>query len=923
MKFSSTFASTFFVLFCCYLGVDSAVLGIDYGADTFKVALANPGRPMDIVLNRDSKRKTPSALYIKGYERLFGSDAVSVSGKRPENTLLEAKSILGASYDDKIADSYRRKYGHKMLRTGDGSIVFDLGLKDNRYLSVQDIIAMQLRHALELVKESEKINAKDAIVSIPSHFGQFERQAMKDAIEISGVNPLGLINDGSSVALNFAMGKEFTANPVTHMFVDMGAASTVVTVAQFKSKLTKVKGVSKNITVVDNVGYASDETLGGSEMDNRLREFIISKFEAAKKDEMKKSVRDNKRAMARALKEANRIKTILTVNSEVHANLESFHEDIDFSLKVTKSDFEKLIDDLASHFANTIEKSLKLTKMSKDAISSVIIAGGGSRVPYMIRKLSDIFGKEKISRNINADEAGVIGSVFRAAGMSSQFRVKDIRLRDSYGYAIQASYEEESSGLFGKSSPVKNLILPKFSTIGVKRILSTTRKTDFTIDFESETEDGFELFATASISGVPDAIKKNDESLVLNPKPEIEVSYTLNKFGIFEVTGANAVFNMTNTAYPEYLVDLKKWNKEQADIAKASKSAKEASKSSSSDSESSAETASESSAESEAESPNDSKSKVPKSRPMPTEQKEFITKRIPLRVRYTLTKSNALTSSDIKSSTNIIKRIEISEENSRILSTAKNNLESFIYKLKYFVEEDATIEVTNETQRKELLAASSEAAEWLDNNSELEKPALYDEQRKKLEFIYNPVAERLNYYKSISTKMDDITEFKRQLADTEKSLVEFSGDNAKWFNKETTDPKFIPEIEEVEKLKIELAEKVEKIDNFVSFFNKSIDGADKSISPEIPLTDFDKAIEAAKGPMTKLQNKFLHLIIKIQAAKEDLESLSSKSASSETASSESSSAEVESSASESSDADADDDDEQKSPEARDIVHDEL
>ncbi|PWA02609.1 hypothetical protein BB558_001257 [Smittium angustum] len=771
MKLSSItsfLASAFLFVNNNNFSVQAAVLGIDYGADSFKVAIANPGRSMDIVLNRDSKRKTPSAITIKGTERSFGTDAVNLSGRYPDKTVLEAKTILGALYNDTVTKNYMKKYGTNIVKLTDkGEIGFDFDLENQRILRPQEIVAMQLKYAIEVAKETEGINLKDAIITVPSYFDQTERQAMKDAIELSGINPLGLLNDGSAVALNYAMGRTFAPEPVVHMFVDMGAASTVITVASFKSKLIKNNGVSKNTTIVNNMGYSVDNTLGGSEMDSRLRELIIDHFEKTKGKSTKSPIRNNKRAMARALKEANRVKTILSVNSETSASLESLHEDIDFSMKITRQDFEKLVEDLGSHLVKLVDDALKATELKNESISSVVVAGGGARVPYMQLRLSDIFGPARISKAINSDEACVMGSVFKAASLSSQFRVKDIRLRDSYGYAVRAVYSEEGSGYFAKEKPTKNLIMPKFSTIGVRKSFLDTRKTDFTIDFEVESGSDFVKFATASITGIPEAIKQMDKSLTVDPKPQIEVGYWFDKYGIFETQSAYAIFNLTNPGYDAYLLDLMKWNEEQVQIRKAQSEA--SSKSKSSGSEDSTQ-GNESVSSSSSEPSNSTKPTPVKSRPMPKTQQKYEIRRVALKVQYNLLNSNELTKEEKKSALDYVKSLEKLDRERAALADAKNSLESFIYKLKYFVEGARVIAVTDEKQRNEIINAYKQAADWYEDKGDQATIKQLQDQLKKLKDLHEPVHLRSQEYESIPEKLEDLKQVIGSISELAKKI---------------------------------------------------------------------------------------------------------------------------------------------------------
>ncbi|PVV02239.1 hypothetical protein BB560_003312, partial [Smittium megazygosporum] len=675
------------------------------------------------------------------------------SNRFPGSTIFEAKSLLGATHGSSACEKYASKYPIEIVKLNeDGEIALDIKLPEGKLLSPQEIVGMQLRHALELTKESEGIAVKDAIITIPSHFGQRERQAMKDAAKIAGINCLGFLNDGSAVALNYAMGKTFAPEPQIHIFVDIGSGSTAVTVASFSSKLVKVKGVSKNVTIVNNLGYSWDDMLGGTEMDTRLRDHIIKRFEDKYSKQTSSPITKNPRAMSRILKEATRIKTVLSVNSEVSSTLESLHDDIDLYFQTTRKDFESLIDDVTSHFVALIDDALSKTGIHKNSIKSVVIAGGGARVPYVIEKLSDVFGKSRISRALNIDEASVIGSVFRAASTSSQFKVKDIRLRDSYGYPINAVYFEESGGIFNKGSRISKPIMPRFSTIGVKKSISEVRSKDFSMKFETEIAGKMATFAKAEIKGVSDSLKKVNKSTLVSEKPVVEVNFMLNKYGLFRVVSAFAIYNNTNPNYPDYLADLKAWNKEASEHEKIKESkSKSTSSSGSASSSESSSTSTEKSEKSESE-------KLKPLRPMPVEQFEFFVTKTPLEVEFTVLNDNSLDEAAINNATEFIKKVENFELEKKQLDNAKNDLETMIYKLKR-LSENANVElVTNEAQRKEVEDASKQAEEWFEETTSKTSFQEYKNQLKALLKLYKPISFRLQEFSERPLKIKVLEE---------------------------------------------------------------------------------------------------------------------------------------------------------------------
>merc|ERR1719431_1985284 len=163
------------------------------------------------------------------------------------------------------------------------------------------------------------------------------------------------------------------------MLYDMGAASTEATIIGFQIVKTKEKGYSETHPQAQILGVGYDRTLGGAEMTFRMREFLADEFNAMKKT--KTDVRSVPRAMGKLLKEAERVKLILSANNDCYAQIENVMEDIDFKVKVSRNKLMELSADLMERVTGPLERALSTAGMSLENIDQVILVGGGSRVP--------------------------------------------------------------------------------------------------------------------------------------------------------------------------------------------------------------------------------------------------------------------------------------------------------------------------------------------------------------------------------------------------------------------------------------------------------------------------------------------------------------------------------------------------------------
>lgn len=211
---------------------------------------------------------------------------------------------------------------------------------------------MQFAYIKHLAEQVANEKVMDVVVAVPPYYSQFERDAVVDAIEISGLRTLALINDGTAVAVNYAMTRTF-ATPEYHIIYDAGASGIRATLASFTTGTDPKTGASGTHIAVAGVGY--DRNSGGTELDRRMREILIEAFNA----KTKRDVREDKKGMVKLWKEAQRVKAILSANTEAVATIESLAWDIDFKTKVTRSAFESACKDLKGQFAKPIEDALR------------------------------------------------------------------------------------------------------------------------------------------------------------------------------------------------------------------------------------------------------------------------------------------------------------------------------------------------------------------------------------------------------------------------------------------------------------------------------------------------------------------------------------------------------------------------------------
>ena len=503
----TTFLTILF-LFSYTASAASAVLGIDLGTEYIKAALVKPGIPLEIILTKDSKRKETAAVAFKPTrkgsattekgsfpERIYGGDALAIAARFPGDVYLNLKPLLGLQYPaSDVVSSYRGRFpGLQMMGSPErGTVGFKspgFGGDEEAFL-VEELLAMELKNirANAMAMAGKGSTIQDAVITVPSFYTAEEKMAVTLAADLAGLRVLSLISDGLAVGLNYATSRTFpTVNeggkPEIHLVYDMGAGSATASVLRFQGRTVKDIGkYNKTIQEVQVLGSGWDRTLGGDAFNEIIVNDMITKF--ANTDKVKalgagtQQIKEHGRTMAKLWKEAERLRQVLSANTETSSSFEGlFHEDVNFRYKLSRAEFEKLAATYADRVEQPMKQALESAKLGWDDIESVILHGGAVRTPFVQKQLVSAVGNaEKLRTNVNSDEAAVFGAAFKAAGISPSFRVKDIRTGDIAGYSYGIKWKRDNA------DKQQMLFVPTSQTGTEKQVpLKTTEDIAFTL----------------------------------------------------------------------------------------------------------------------------------------------------------------------------------------------------------------------------------------------------------------------------------------------------------------------------------------------------------------------------------------------------------------------------------------------------------
>lgn len=456
-------------LFSSTASAASAVLGVDLGTEYIKAALVKPGIPLEIVLTKDSKRKETSAVAFKpaksgplpagSYpERFYGGDAIALQARFPGDVYPNLKHLLGVPSDSEIVGIYKERYPALEVTGTDGrqTVSFNSGSfapGGEQSYTVEELLAMELKNVRENAKAlaGKGYDVQDVVFTVPPFYTVAERRALEVAARLAGMKVLSIVSDSVAVGINYAVSRTFpdltkNGKPEINMVFDMGAGSTSATVLQFAGRTVKDVGKrNKTIQEVQVLGVGWDRTLGGDALNSLIVDDIVSTFVAlpgAKSASITaEQVKGHGRTAAKLFKEAERIRQVLSANSETSAFFEGLYEDVDLRYKLSRATLEKFAASHAERIDVPIQDALKAAGLTWKDIDSVIVHGGATRTPFVQNRLEKLATKAKIRANVNSDEAAVFGAAFKAAGISPSFRVKEIRDIDTQNYVHGIKYQ--------------------------------------------------------------------------------------------------------------------------------------------------------------------------------------------------------------------------------------------------------------------------------------------------------------------------------------------------------------------------------------------------------------------------------------------------------------------------------------------------
>ncbi len=492
----------------------SKIIGIDLGTTNSAVAVMEAGDPK-ILENAEGARTTPSIVaQSKTGDRLVGLLAKRQGVTNPKNTIYQIKRFIGHNFDDPAVQKDRASVPFEMQKSASGGIEVKMADKWYRPEEISAMILTKLKNDAE-ARLGEKIT--EAVITVPAYFNDSQRQATKDAGKIAGLDVKRIINEPTAAALAYGFNKKKDEKVVVF---DFGGGTFDISVLEVGDSVIEVKSTD------------GDAHLGGKDIDQKIINWLA--------DEFKKSngidLRSDALALQRLDEAAEKAKIELSTAVQTEINIPFITSGASgpqhLLITMTRAKLEELTAEFIDRAIAITKRAMEASPFKKDQINEVLLVGGQTRMPAMVKAVKDYFGKEP-NQGVNPDEVVALGAAIQGGILGGD--VHDVLLLD----VIPLSLGIETMGSVATRLIEKNTTIPtsKSQTFST----AADNQTDVTIHVvqgERPMASDNKSLGQFNLGGIAPAPRG---------MPQIEVTFDIDANGILSVSAKDKATGKSNS----------------------------------------------------------------------------------------------------------------------------------------------------------------------------------------------------------------------------------------------------------------------------------------------------------------------------------------------------------------------------------------